>query len=92
MDKDALKLLMESMGEWTLGDEKDPRGTISILITETVKFRDKLKEETGTILTVEDTRKALDALQMYMVSGKIPESITPEQKALAQIWIDRITI
>ncbi|MFH2049934.1 MAG: hypothetical protein ABIJ12_10860 [bacterium] len=92
MDNDILKLLMESMGEWTLSNAKDPRGTISILITETVKFRDKLKEETGTILTVEDTRIALDALQDYLVTNKLPKKLTSEQKALTQIWIDRLTL
>lgn len=80
------------MGEWSLGNARDPRGTISILITETVKFRDKLKEETGTILTVEDTRTALDALQNYLVAGKLPKNLSSEQKILAQIWIDRLTI
>ena len=92
MDNDALKLLMESMGEWALGNNQDPRGVISILITETIKFRDKLKEETGIILTVADTRIALDALQNYLVTDKLQKNLTSEQKTLAQIWIDRLTI
>jgi len=80
------------MGEWALGNNQDPRGVISILITETIKFRDKLKEETGIILTVADTRIALDALQNYLVTDKLQKNLTSEQKTLTQIWIDRLTI
>ncbi len=63
-----------------------------MLITETLKFRDKLKADTGQALTVTDTRAALDALEVYLKTNKLPDDLTPEQNALAQIWIDRLTI
>ena len=69
-----------------------PTQVINMLIRETVKFRNKLKEETGDILTVGDTRVALDALGTQLEGGKLPSEMTPEQRALTQIWIDRITL
>jgi len=92
MNLEELKLLMKSLGLQVLDKESDPSGTVSILISETVKLRDKLKEETGYILTVEDTRNALEALECVLNKDPIPEGLTSEQKLLAQIWFDRMTL
>lgn len=92
MNMEELKLLMTSLGLQAVDSEIDPSGTISILISETVKIRDKLKEETGYILTVEDTRIALDALEGVLNKIPLPDNLTSEQKLLTQIWIDRLTL
>jgi len=92
MLEDELRLLMQSLGEQVLGSRADPTGSVAMLISETIKFRDKLKEETGEILTVGDTRAALDALETYLKGKPLPDDLTPEQKALVQIWIDRLTM
>jgi hypothetical protein len=60
---DRIRILLQSLAEQITGSPDDPTTTVSILLTETVRFRDKLKEETGQVLTVEDTRIALDALE-----------------------------
>lgn len=89
---DELKLLIQSLGVSVLEKQSNPMGAVAMLISETVKFRDKLKEETGAILTVADTRAALDALENYLNGRPFPKELTPEQKALTQIWIDRLTV
>jgi len=89
---DELKLLMQSLGISVLENQTNPTGAVAMLISETVKFRDKLKDETGEILTVADTRAALDALENYLNGKPLPDDLTPEQKALVQIWIDRLTL
>ena len=89
---DELELLMQSLGSVVLETQADPRGAVAMLVSETVKFRDKLKEETGQTLTVGNTRAALDALENYLNGKPLPDDLTPEQKALAQIWIDRLTV
>ncbi|HOZ07793.1 MAG TPA: hypothetical protein PKW75_05860, partial [candidate division Zixibacteria bacterium] len=66
--------------------------TVAVLITETVRFRDKLKAETGEILTIEDTRLAVEALQQYLENRTMPSHLTPEQRQLAQIYVDRLTV
>ena len=88
-----LRLLMESMRA-NIVEDKDPAATqvVNTLITETLRFRDKLLEERGEILTVADTRAALEALDRHLSGEDEPPGLTSEQKALAQIWIDRLTI
>jgi hypothetical protein len=92
MADDDLKLMMYSLGMSVFDKAADPTGTVAVLISETVKFRDKLKEETGDTLTVSDTKKALEALEGHLGGKPLPKTLTPEQKALAQIWIDRLTV
>jgi len=89
---ESIKLLIEALGGQVVEKQDDPRGAVAMLISETVRFRDKLKEETGEILTVADTRNALDALEAYLSKQTLPDNLTPEQKALIQIWIDRLTM
>ena len=92
MWEEELRLLMQSLGASVLESQSDPTGAVAMLISETVKFRDKLKEEMGEILTVGDPRAALDALENYLKVQPLPKELTPEQKALVQIWIDRLTV
>ena len=88
MDDDILKALCQYAQQASEDDLEDPQNIVEILASETVKFRDKLKDETGEILTVADTKAAIDALAEYLVTDKLPTDITPTQKELAQIWID----
>lgn len=92
MPNDDLRLLMESMGAHVLGQRDDPRGSMALLITETIKFRNKLKEETDTIFTVNDTRMALEGLENLLGGVPIPDDLSEEQRALARIFIDRLTL
>ena len=92
MYDDELTLLMQSLGASVLERQSNPTGAVAILISETIKLRDKLKDETGYVLTVGDTRTALDALESYLDTKSVPEDLTQEQRALVQIWIDRLTV
>lgn len=87
----SLRLLVDTM-TGTMHDQETAVRIGNMLVKETVRFRDKLKQETGEILTVGDTRSALDALVLHLDGKELPRSLTPEQKALAQIWIDRLTL
>ena len=89
---DDIKLLLQSIGQHLFATGQNTGGTIAILITETTKFRDKLKEDTGYTLTVEDTRRALDGLEAFLNKAPMPDDLTEEQKALAQIYIDRLML
>ncbi len=89
---DALHLLMQSLGAQVLEGRNDPSGSVAILMSETLKFRDKLKRETGTVLTVDDVRVSLTALENLLTGGVIQGQLTDEQRLLAQIWHDRLTL
>jgi hypothetical protein len=91
MSDDAFSLLMQSLGAHVLTNENDPRGTLALLVTETVRFRDKLLKETGLTLTVQDARSALLGLEQVLDGKELPDNLSSEQRALAQIYVDRLT-
>lgn len=92
MSDDRLRLLIGSLSNTIFENRPDASEILSSLIKDTVNFRDKLKEETGQILSVGDTRIALDALETHLNGEPFPKDLTPEQKALAQILIDRVIL
>jgi len=92
LSEEKLRLLVDSMSSFLGNDHQKSTQVTNMLIRETVKFRNKLKEGTGEILTVGDTQTALNALGKHLEGRKLPRGLTPEQKALTQIWIDHITL
>lgn len=92
MPDEEYRLLIKALGGQMFENNPNLNAVLRELITDTVHFRDKLKEETGQVLTVEDTRIALDALETHLNGEKFPQGLTPEQKALARIFIDRIIL
>ncbi len=92
MYEDNIRILLDALGGQVLENRQDPTATLAVLMTETLRFRDKLKAETGQTLTVEDTQTALDALEHYLIHETFPDNLTSEQRALAQIYVDRLTV
>ena len=92
MREAELRLLIESLGAQILESHVNPTGALAVLISETLKFRDQLRRDTGTVLSVDDTRKALDSLEAYLKGKGIPAGLTAEQNALLQLYIDRLTL
>jgi len=92
MYEENIRMLLDALGGQVLENYHDGTATLAVLMTETLRFRDKLKAETGETLTVEDTQAALDALEHYLIHENFPDNLTAEQKALAQIYVDRLTM
>lgn len=92
VSNDELSLLFESLGSQILEENPGAVSVARMLRTETLKFRDKLKAENSQILTVADTRTALDALEASLRGDKLPKDLSAEQKALARILIDRVEL
>lgn len=92
MSDEELKLLFHSLGEQVLEGGANPAAAASMLLAETLRFQKKLKEDTGEIFTLSDTRRALDGLENHLKGEPLEPSLTSEQKALAMIMIDHVTI
>lgn len=82
---DELDDLLES-----LKDLDDETGMVNILIEETVAYRDELKGADGTILTVGDTRTALDALEDCLRDHQPKSALSKNQTTLLKRWVKRI--
>lgn len=74
----------------SLKDLRDETGMVRILIDETIKYRDGLKAETGIVLTVADTRLALDALEDHLRERPSEVQLTEHQGILLKRWLTRI--
>ena len=68
------------------------REVFSKLVATTLAYRDRMKEETNTILTVADVRQALDLLVSAMQTGRLPRSGTPLQTDLVKLWLDELRL
>lgn len=97
MSDDELKLLFQSLKDTIFKNQQkqdnlSENKVLRLLVEDTLKFRDKMKESTGTVITVADTREALRALETHLEGEKFPKDLSAEQKALAQILIDRVIL
>jgi len=61
------------------------------LIRLTLEYRDRWKAEKGEILTVEDTRWALEIYEHVLKSGHIPDELDDKIAGLVKLWIKNIT-
>lgn len=92
MSDEQLKMILRVFGSHIAENEDEIVGVTKALIDVTVKFRDKLKNEIGYKLTVEDTQIALDGFEAALKGDPLPDDLTSEQRALAQIYLDRMTL
>lgn len=71
---------------------RTPEQVVEELKAVTLEFRDRLKEETGETLTVEDTQAALNAFELHARGVTIPSNLTDVQRRLLNQFIHRIGI
>lgn len=88
-ESDINRLLMKVAGAATRVPE-DARRVFSLLITSTLRYRDFLKRDHGTVLTVEDVRVTLDWLLEAVHTGRLPDSDDPVRLNLLKIWLDEL--
>lgn len=60
------------------------------LINLTVGFRDRWKAEKNEIVTVDDTRKALDAYSAALKEERIPDGLERKIEELVRLWLQKI--
>ena len=61
-----------------------------MLVEKTTYFRNKIKEETGIVLSVADTRAALEAFEDWLNSRPIPDGLTELQKELLKLFVEGV--
>ncbi len=60
------------------------------LIRLTIEFRDRLKKEKDEILTVEDTRKAVEVYLSILKTGHRPDNLDEKIDKLVDLWLREI--
>jgi hypothetical protein len=90
MSERDVEAFLRMLENYLSGGLKNPTGALAVLISETVKYRDKLLAETGRVLTVNDTRAALDALKLQLYGRPVPAGLSPQQAELVRLWVERL--
>ena len=88
-ESDISRLFMKVAGNACKVPE-DARRVFSILVSSTLRYRDRLKEELAIIVTVEDVRAALDWLLEAMRTKQLPETNNAVRLDLLKIWLDEL--
>ncbi len=70
---------------------RDPGKVARILSEETERFRDDLKEKTGRVLTVGDTKAALQVFEGLVMGRQMPGDLSDDQRDLIKLWVDRLS-
>ena len=60
------------------------------LIRLTVEYRDRRKTEHNDILTVEETKRALEAYEKALKDNKMPDGIDEKIRGLVKLWLKKI--
>ena len=94
MTEDLLQQLLDALIErGVLPDSRaNPAGVMAVLVSATVEFRDALKQDTGEVLTVGDTRKALTGLEALLKGRALPDDLTDIQRRLVSLWYAKLTV
>lgn len=68
----------------------DVESVFAMLVSSTLAYRDRLKAELGIILTVDDVRTALDWLQRYLQTNRMPDTENAIRRDLLIIWQSKL--
>jgi hypothetical protein len=90
MPDDDFKLLIESLAEGMGVADEGSRKVVRKLMEETLKFRDKLLEDSDQTLTVKDVRICLDALEQWLSGDDPPDTLSEVQKSLTKMMADTV--
>jgi hypothetical protein len=90
MNEDNLKRIFSEF----LSDGKfipaDAIKTMGQLIRLTLEFRDRLKADTGEIVTVDDTHQALNAYITANKTQSVPDGLNARSEGLLRLWLKEI--
>jgi len=90
MGKDDLRRFLIEM---LLGDhdaDSEEFAIVGKLIRLTLDYRDRWKIEKDEILTVEDTRRALDIYEQVIMTGEFPTDSDEKIGGLVKLWLKKI--
>ncbi len=86
-ESDISKLLMSIAGNVGRVPD-DVRAVFSILVSTTLGYRDRVKNEWGLVVTVEDVRVALGCLEEALTTKKLPSTNDAVRLELVKLWLD----
>ena len=90
MTQDYIKEYFKSVIEKNNEASPEAIDILKKLIDHTIQFRDELKETANVILTVEDTRQAIDIYLEAIQTEKLRGDLDPKIDSLVRYWLIKI--
>ena len=88
-DQEVDKLFLKAAGK-VVRYSPDVKNVFSILVSSTLRYRDWIKEEKGTVVTVEDVRVVLEWLLETIRTHQLPKTENRLRLDLLNIWLDEL--
>lgn len=92
MEKDDIERLFKRVAEHFKGATEPTKRMFSMLVDETLKFRDELLKGKNEILTVGETHRALDAFMKVLKTHEIPDGLEKNVKELLLRWLKALKL
>ena len=89
-DQINLKNYFDALLEKNKNIDNEALAVLRKLIDLTLSFRDKLKAETGQVITVGETRQAIDIYMEAMQTEILPGDLPPRIDSLVKYWLIEI--
>jgi len=90
MNQDNIKEYFKTVMENNRNISPEAIDILKKLIDHTIKFRDELKADTGEILTVGDTRQAINIYLQAVQTEHLQDNLDPIIDRLVKYWLMEI--
>ncbi len=90
MDQDELRIFFGQTLKEKGYISSESMAVFGKLIRLTLQYRDRYSEKQGQTLTIDDTRRGLDAYLAVLNSGQFPEDLEPKISGLVILWLKEI--
>jgi len=85
-----IKELFGRVSEHFKDADDGARAMFSMLVDNTLRFRDMLHHSSGHTLTVEETRTALSAFMGVLKTHEVPKDLDPIIHDLVVLWLEKL--
>ena len=89
-DDEDIRRLFEKVSEHFASADEGTRGMFQMLVATALTYRDTLAQTTGHILTVAETRAALDAFMQTLKDQRIPPDLEKRVHDLVILWLEEL--
>ena len=90
LDEKDIEALFDRVSKHFEGADEKARGMFGMLVDTALKYRNILLHSSGHVLTVGETRQALDAFMEVLQAHEIPQGLDKRVHDLVIMWFEEI--
>ena len=90
LDGKDIRDLFDRVAEHFDGADEGIKKMFAMLVSTTLTYRDRLMHSTGHLLTVGETKEALDAFMYVLKTHEIPSNLNKRVHTLIVLWLKEL--